>query len=98
MAAYVAFVLAHEKDSISYMREVADAIKKLSGNNFKRGESAAAITAIAFITDRDRAATHMALSHLWRPEQRLWVLPLDSDPGPLLIDKKLMVWVRKQGR
>lgn len=98
MAAYVAFIFTAKEGNISYMREVADAIKLLAGSNFKRGEPAAAITALAFITERDRAAVQKALAHLWRVEERLWVLPLDSDPGPLLIDKKLMDWVRAQGR
>ena len=99
MAAYVAFILAKQSDSLSYMKEVADAIRTVAGSNFKRGESAAGITAIAFVTSLDRRATLKALEHLWRQEHRLWVLPLDSDPKPLLIDKALMTWVDKvEGR
>ena len=98
MGAYVAFIFTSQKDNISYMKEVAEAIKKLAGNNMKRGESSAGITAVAFITDADPKAITKAFSHLWRPEQRVWVLPLDSDPGPLVIDQALMEWVsRTQG-
>ena len=95
MAAYVAFIFTNQTDNLSYMKEVAEAIKALAGSNLKRGESAAGMTAIAFVTNSDRATTLKALEHLWRTEQRLWVLPLDSEPKPLLIDKALMTWIER---
>lgn len=95
MAAYAAFIFAKQQDNISYMKDVAAVIKTLAGANFKRAESAAAITTLAFITQADRAAVTKAFLPLWRPEQRVWVFPLDGEPKPILIDKALMEWVRK---
>ena len=94
-SSYIVLIFADAASAASYLREVAETVRAVSAGQMKRAESAPGITALAFVTDKDRAATMRALEPLWRMEQRLWVLPLDSDPPPLFIDKAIADWARK---
>lgn len=92
MNGYLALMFCKPADLRSYAPEVMAAIQQVAGANFKRVESAAGVTAIAFRTDKDSEAIVKAFRDLWRPESRTWVLSLDD---PLLVDRALMEWVRK---
>lgn len=92
MKPYLAVVFAKQEESRAYLAEVAAAIKSVAGSNMKYGEGAASVAAIAFLTEKDSDSINKAFKDLWRQEQRTWVFPLDS---PIMIDAKLMDWVRK---
>ena len=93
MKAYLAIVFSKQTaENTTYFLEVAAAIKTIAGNNWKRGESLSATTTIAFLTSKDEEFIRRTFHDLWRPEQRTWVVPLDS---PVLMDKSIMDWVRK---
>lgn len=93
MKAYLAIVFAkHAAENQSYLAEVAAAIKSVAGNNLKRGENAASLTTIAFLTDKDDEFIRKIFLDLWRPENRTWVVPMDE---PVLADKSIMDWIRK---
>lgn len=92
MKPYLAVVFAKQLDSRSFLAEVAAAIKSVAGANMKYGDAAASVAAIAFITDKDAKVIHKAFADLWRPEQRVWVFPIES---PIMVDKALMDWIRK---
>lgn len=91
MNGYLALMFCSPQDLRSYAPDVMKVIQQVAGTNFKRGESAAHVTAIAFRSDKSPADISKAFQDLWRREQRTWVLPLDQ---PLLIDKALMDWSR----
>jgi hypothetical protein len=93
MDGYLALMFCNQQDLRSYAPDVMEVIQRVAGTSFKRGASAAGMTAIAFRSDKDEATIKKAFQDLWRPEQRTWVLPLDR---PVLIDQALMEWVRKE--
>jgi hypothetical protein len=93
MDAYLAFFFGKAEELRSFAAEAMAAITQLSEGKVKRAESAAGITAVAFMTSRSRSEIHKALEPYWRREQRLWVLPVKD---ALLIDKAIMDWVRRQ--
>jgi hypothetical protein len=92
MQAYLALIFAKQEESRSYLLEVATAIKSVAGNNFKYGEGTASMAAIAFLSDKDSKIIRKVFDDLWRPEQRTWLIRLDS---PVMIDRAIMNWVRK---
>lgn len=92
MKAYLAIIFCKPAESAAYLREVAATAKSCAGANIKRGEGTAAMTTIAFLSDRDEEIIRKAFLALWRAEQYTWVVPLES---PLLIGKSIMDWVRK---
>jgi hypothetical protein len=94
MKAFVALMFCKQQDLRSYAPEVLAAVKRVAGDNFKYGEAAAGVVAIAFRSDEETGFIVRVFRDLWRPEQRTWVLPLD-EPPPVLIDNALMAWARK---
>ena len=93
MNGYLALMFCKPEGLRSYAPEVMAAIQRVAGTNFKRGESAAHVTTIAFRSDKEESAIVKAFLDLWRPEQRTWVLPLERS---VLIDKALTEWAKKE--
>jgi hypothetical protein len=90
--AYLALFFGKPEELRDFAKEAMQTLNKIADGKVKRAESAAGITAVAFVTDVPRQEIRKRLSPLWRPEQRLWIIPV---AGALMIDKVLMDWVRK---
>lgn len=93
MKSYLALMFAKPEDISTYGKEVAAAIKKISGGRMKYAEGGAGVVAIGFATGENWSVISRAFHDLWRPEQRTWVLPLDEAS---LVDKALLDWAKKQ--
>lgn len=94
MKPYIALVFCKAEDLKSYGAEVVAAIRSVAGDRMKYSEGTSHMAAIGFATDRSADDIHRAFEPLWRREQRTWVLPIES---PVMIDKAIMEWHRRQG-
>jgi hypothetical protein len=91
---YLALMYCSSEDLKPYGREVLSAIEGVAGREYKRGESAAQVTSIAFKSDQDEETIKRAFLPLWRPHQQTWVIALNR---PLVIGEALMKWVQPKG-
>jgi hypothetical protein len=96
MKPYLCLMFCKQEELRTFAKEVAEVLQRVAGSNIKRAESAAGVTAVAFISSWPSDRLHSAFWDLWRREQRVWVLPLSSRQGSnLMIDLAIMEWVRK---
>lgn len=86
-------MFAKPEDISTYGKEVAAAIKSVAGSRMTYVEGGAHMVAIGFATNMEEDLIRRAFVKLSRPEQRTWVLPLDS---AVHIDQALVDWARKQ--
>lgn len=93
--AYLAILFGTAAANAAFFTEVVKELNAVSANRVKRAESAANTTALAFICDLPQADLAKRMTPLWRPEDRLWVIPLTN---PILIDKAIMEWLRKHSK
>lgn len=93
MKTYVALMFAKPEDISTYGKEVAAAIRSVAGGRMTYVEGGAHMVAIGFATNMEEELIRRAFAKLSRPEQRTWVLPLDS---AVHVDQALMDWAKKQ--
>lgn len=71
--AYIAVLIASQKEMPAYARDAVRSIKAIAGNDVTMSDAGHGTTVCAFITDLDPAGVRAALKDLWRTEERIWI-------------------------